>query len=69
MDLPLEQVARKENEHSRPPLGDIRMIMGETASFDSSRKAQMVQNVQPTGFIPKLARIDNPIIGFIEEDA
>jgi len=29
---------------------------------------QMVQNVQLMGFIPKMAQIDNPIIGFIEED-
>ena len=29
----------------------------------------MVQNVQLAGFIPKMARVDNPIIGFSEEDA
>ena len=29
----------------------------------------MVQNVQLTGIVPKMARIDNPIIGFSEEDA
>ena len=29
----------------------------------------MVQNVQLTGFVPKIARVDNPIIGFSEEDA
>ena len=29
----------------------------------------MVQNIQLTGFISKMARIDNPVIGFIEEDA
>ena len=29
----------------------------------------MVQNVQLTGSIPKMAQIDNPIIGFSEEDA
>ena len=29
----------------------------------------MVQNVQLTGIIPKMARIDNPVIGFSEEDA
>ena len=49
------------------------MIVGGTTSFSSSREArktylQMVQNVQLTGFVPKMARIDNPIIGFIEED-
>ena len=40
----------------------------------SSRKARktylrMVQNVQLTSFIPKIAQIDNPVIGFTEEDA
>ena len=29
----------------------------------------MVQNIQLAGFIPKMARVDNPIIGFSEEDA
>ena len=50
------------------------MIVGGTTTSSSSRKARktylrMVQNVQLTGFIPKMARIDNPIIGFTEEDA
>ena len=29
----------------------------------------MIQNIQLTGVIPKMTRIDNPIIGFSEEDA
>ena len=29
---------------------------------------RLVQNVQLTGFIPKMARVNNPIIGFSEED-
>ena len=29
----------------------------------------MVQNVQLTGFVPKMARIDNLVIGFTEENA
>ena len=29
----------------------------------------MVQNVQVMGFVPKMARVDNPIVGFLEEDA
>ena len=50
------------------------MIMGGTAATGSSKKAwktylRMIQNVQLTGFIPKMARIDNLIIGFSEEDA
>ena len=29
----------------------------------------MVQNVQLTGFVPKIARRESPLIGFSEEDA
>ena len=29
----------------------------------------MVQNVQLTGFVPKMARIENPVIEFTEKDA
>ena len=50
------------------------MIVGGTATSRLSKKARktylrMVQNVQLTGTIPKMARIDNPVIGFLEEDA
>ena len=49
------------------------MIVGGIASGSSKkvRKTylQMVQNVQLTGFIPKMARIDNAVIGFTEENA
>ena len=50
------------------------MIVRGTMASGSSKKArktylQMVQNVQLTGFIPKIARINNPVIGFTEEDA
>ena len=49
------------------------MIVGGTIASGSSKKARktyqwMVQNVQLTGFIPKMAQIDNPVIGFKEED-
>ena len=30
---------------------------------------RMVQSIQLTRFVPKMARVDNPIIGFSEEDA
>ena len=71
---PQEQAPRRDNEHPRPPLGDIRMIMGGMTTTGSSKKAQkiylrMVQNVQLIGVIPKLPLVDNPIIGFSEEDA
>ena len=50
------------------------MIIGGTATSRSSKKARktylrMVQNVQLTGTIPKMARIDNPVIRFSKEDA
>ena len=74
-DLPLqEQHPRRDNKRSRPPFGDIRMIIGGTATTGSPKKARktylkMVQNVQLTKSIPKIAQRECPIIGFLEEDA
>ena len=50
------------------------MIVGGIMALGSSKKAyktylRMVQNVQLTGFVLKMARVDNPIIGFSEKDA
>ena len=50
------------------------MIVGGTATTGSSKKARktylrMVQNVQLTGSVPKIARKESPIIGFSEDDA
>ena len=50
------------------------MIVRGMATTGLSKKAQktylkMVQNIHLTGFVPKMAWIDNPIIGFLEEDA
>ena len=69
-----EQAPRRENERPRPPLGDIRMIVGGTATTGLSKKARktylrMVHNVQLTGSVPKMSRIDNPVIKFSKEDA
>ena len=71
---PREQASRRENDHPRPPVGEIRMIVGGTATTGSSKKARktylrMVQNVQLTGSVPKIARRESPIIGFSEEVA
>ena len=49
-DPPQEQAARRDGEHLRPPLRDIRMIVGGTIAFGLSRKAcktylRMIQNV------------------------
>ena len=50
------------------------MIVGRVTTTGSSKKAhktylRMVQNVQLTSFVPKMVRIDNPVIRFSEEDA
>ena len=50
------------------------MIVGGTATTRSSKKARktylrMVQNVQLTSSVPKIARRESPIIGFSEDDA
>ena len=50
------------------------MIVEGTATTGSSKKARktylrMVQNVQLTGSVPKIARRESPIIGFSEDNA
>ena len=50
------------------------MIVRGTATIGLSKKARktylrMVQNVQLTGSVPKIARRQSPIIGFLKEDA
>ena len=50
MDPPQKQAPQRENEHPRPPIGDIRMILGGTTTIGLSKKARktylrMVQNV------------------------
>ena len=71
---PREQAPRWDNEHPRPPIGYIRMIVKGIATTVSSKKAQktylrMVQNVQLTGSVPKIAWPESPLIRFSEEDA
>ena len=50
------------------------MIIGGTIASGSSKKAcktylRMVQSIQLTGFVPKMAQVDNPMIEFSEENA
>ena len=50
------------------------MIIGGTAATGSSKTARktylrVVQNVQLTGSIPKIAQRESPVIGFSKEDA
>ena len=75
VDLPpQEQHPRQDNERLRPPVGDIRMIIGGIATIGLSKKTRktylrIVQNVQLTSSVPKIERREGPIIGFLEEDA
>ena len=50
------------------------MIMGGTAITRSSKRARktylrIVQNVQLTGEVPRIAQRESPTVGFSEEDA
>ena len=47
------------------------MIIGGTVTSRSSKKTylRMVQNVLLISIVPKIARINNPVIRFSEEDA
>ena len=71
---PQEQNPQRDNEWLRAPIGDIRMIVGGTTVTGSSKQARktylrMVQNVQLTGSVLKIARRESPIIEFSEENA
>ncbi|XP_050261630.1 uncharacterized protein LOC126706275 [Quercus robur] len=73
-DPPQEQPPRRENECPRAPIGDIRMIVGSTIAAGSSKKARktylrMVHSIQLTRSVPKMPRIDNPVIKFSKDDA
>ena len=70
---PQEQHPQRDNECPRPLVGNIKMIIGRTATTGSSKKAcktylKVDQNVQLTGSVPKIAPKEGPIIGFSEED-
>ena len=71
---PQEQNPRRDNERPRPPIGEIRMIVGGTTVIGLSKRARktylrMVQNVQLTGVVPRIAQRESPTVGFSEEDA
>ena len=60
VDPPQKQGPRRENKRLRPPIRDIRMIVGGTAASGLSKKAwktylKIVQNAQLTSFVPKMA--------------
>ena len=63
----------KIKEPARPPLGEIRVIVGgiSAASSSRSRKTYLlaVQNVQLISRTPRAPRMDEPSITFVDEDA
>jgi len=65
---------RRAEERPKALLGEIRIIVEGNTIGGSSKKARktylrMVQSVQISRWPPKLARVDNPVISFIEDDA
>ncbi|XP_030940301.1 uncharacterized protein LOC115965269 [Quercus lobata] len=68
-----EKLKRKMEESSRPPLGEIRIIIGGTSMGQSSKSKKtylkMVQNVQLFGRSPRTRSMDEPAISFTDEDA
>ena len=63
----------KVEESSRPPLGEIRMIIGGGSTGQSSRSRKtylkVVQNVQLSGRSPKMRTTDEQTITFTDKDA
>ena len=60
-------------ESSRPPLGEIRVIIGGTSARQTSKSKKtylkVVQNVQLSRQSPKMRGIDEPTISFTDEEA
>ena len=63
----------KMEESSRPPLGEIRVIIGGTLTGQSSKSKKtylkVVQNIQLSGWSPKPKGIGEPTISFTDEEA
>ena len=63
----------KIEEPSRPPLGEIRVIVGGTSAGQSSKSRKthlkVVQNVQLSGQPPRMRVVDEHAITFTDEDA
>ena len=68
-----KKLKAKVEESSRPPLGEIRMIVGGGSTGQSSRSRKMylkvVQNVQLSGRSPKTRTLDEQATTFTNEDA
>jgi len=67
-----EKLKEKVEESSRPPLGEIKVIIGGTSTGQSSkskkRYLKVVQNVQLSGRSPRTRGINEPAISFIDEE-
>ena len=63
----------KIEKSSRPPLGEIKVIIGGTSTRQSSKSRKMylkvVQNVQLSGRSPRMRGKNKPAITFTDEDA
>ncbi|XP_030963820.1 uncharacterized protein LOC115984984 [Quercus lobata] len=68
-----EKLKGKMEESSRPPLGEIRIIIGGTSTGQSSKSKKtylkVVQNVQLFGRSPRTRSMDEPATSFTNEDA
>ena len=68
-----EKLKTKVEESSRPPLGEIRIIVEGSLTGQSSRSKKtylkVVQNVQLSGRSPKTRNPDEQAITFTDEDA
>ncbi|XP_030963402.1 uncharacterized protein LOC115984522 [Quercus lobata] len=68
-----EKLKGKMEESSRPPLGEIRIIVGGNPMGQSSKSKKTylkaVQNVQLSGRPPRTRLMDEPTISFTDEDA
>ena len=62
----------KIEEPSRPPLGEIRVIIGGTSAGQSSKSRktylEVVQNVQLSGQPPRMRGVDEHAITFTDKD-
>ena len=67
-----EKLKAKMEESSRPPLGEIRVIIGGTSAGQTSKSKKtylkVVQNVQLSRRSPKTRGIDEPTISFTDEE-
>ena len=68
-----EKLKAKVEEPSRPPLGEIRVIIGRTSTGQSSKLRKtylkVVQNVQLSKWSPRTRTMDKQAITFMDKDA